>query len=75
MRIFLVVDFADYNDAVVFGDSGNDISMFTDDWTKVAMGNAIPELKKLADYVTSDVDKDGIYNACEKLGLFDTVAC
>jgi hydroxymethylpyrimidine pyrophosphatase-like HAD family hydrolase len=45
--------------------------MFTDDWTKVAMGNAIPELKKLADYVTSDVDKDGIYNACEKLGLFE----
>ncbi|MDC7279526.1 MULTISPECIES: HAD-IIB family hydrolase [Pseudobutyrivibrio] len=66
---------ADYSDAVVFGDSGNDISMFTDDWTKVAMGNAIPELKKLADYVTSDVDKDGIYNACEKLGLFDAVAC
>ena len=66
---------ADYKDAVVFGDSGNDISMFTDDWTKVAMGNAIPELKELADYVTDDVDKNGIYNACEKLGLFQPVMC
>ena len=61
---------ADYADAVVFGDAVNDISMFVDDWTKVAMGNAIPELKALADYITTDVDKDGIYNACEALGLF-----
>jgi Cof subfamily protein (haloacid dehalogenase superfamily) len=66
---------ADYKDAVVFGDSGNDISMFKDDWTKVAMGNAIPELKELADYVTDDVDKNGIYNACEKLGLYTPVTC
>ena len=66
---------ADYKDAIVFGDSGNDISMFTDDWTKVAMGNAIPELKELADYVTDDVDKNGIYNACKKLGLFSPVTC
>ena len=65
---------ADYRDAVVFGDSGNDISMFNDNWTKVAMGNAIPELKALADYVTDDVDKNGIYNACEHLGLFESVA-
>lgn len=61
---------ADYRDAIVFGDSGNDLSMFTDDWTKVAMGNGIPELKMKADYVTTDVDKDGIYNACKALGLF-----
>ncbi len=61
---------ADYKDAVVFGDSGNDLSMFVDDWTKVAMGNAIPELKEKADYVTTDVDKDGIYNACKALNLF-----
>lgn len=66
---------ADYKDAVVFGDSGNDISMFKDNWIKVAMGNAIPELKELADYVTDDVDKNGIYNACEKLGLYTPVTC
>ena len=61
---------ADYGDAVVFGDSVNDLSMFTDDWTKVAMGNAVQELKDRADYITTDVDRDGIYNACAALGLF-----
>ena len=61
-------------DAVVFGDASNDLSMFTDDgWIKVAMGNAIPELKAKADYVTTDVDKDDIYNACVHLSLFASV--
>ena len=64
---------ADYSDVVVFGDSRNDLSMFVDGWTKVAMGNAVPELKALADYVTTDVDDDGIYNACKALGLFEPV--
>ena len=65
---------ADCRDAVVFGDARNDLSMFTDDgWFKVAMGNAVPEIKERADLVTDDVDKDGIYNACEKLGLFEAV--
>ena len=27
-------------------------------------------LKERADYITTDVDKDGIYNACVALGLF-----
>ena len=35
------------------------------------MGNAVPELKAKADIITDDVDKDGIFNACLKLGLFD----
>ena len=61
---------ADYADAIVFGDGANDLSMFTDEWTKVAMGNAIPELKEKADFVTTAVDQDGIYNACVALGLF-----
>jgi hydroxymethylpyrimidine pyrophosphatase-like HAD family hydrolase len=33
------------------------------------MGNAIDELKAKADIVTTDVDDDGIYNACVSLGL------
>ena len=61
---------ADYADAIVFGDAMNDLSMFTDDWYKVAMGNAIPELKEKADMVTANVDDDGIYKACEALNLF-----
>ena len=61
---------ADYSDAIVFGDALNDMSMFTDDWTKVAMGNACPELKAKADLITTNVDDNGIYNACVTLGLF-----
>lgn len=61
---------ADYHSAIVFGDAMNDIGMFTDEWYKVAMGNACSELKAKADMITSDVEQDGIYRACEKLGLF-----
>ncbi len=60
---------ADHSDAIVFGDSYNDLSMFSDEWTKVAMGNAVQALKEKADYITTDVDNDGIYNACKALGL------
>ena len=49
----------------------NDISMFQDSWTKVAMGNATPRLKEKADLITTDVDDDGIWNACVRLGLFE----
>lgn len=62
---------ADYSDAVVFGDALNDMSMFIDGWTKVAMGNAVDAIKERADYITTDVEEDGIYNACEALGLFE----
>ena len=47
------------------------MSMFIDDWTTVAMGNAVPELKAKADFITTEVDRDGIWNACIKLGLFE----
>lgn len=64
---------APYEDVIVFGDNNNDLSMFVDDWYKVAMGNATADLKAKADYITDDVDKDGIYKACEHLGLFEKV--
>lgn len=57
-----------YEDVVVFGDEKNDLSMFIDEWTSIAMGNAIAELKAKATYVTDDCDKDGIYNACRHFG-------
>ena len=41
-----------YKDVVVFGDEKNDLSMFIDEWTSIAMGNAIDELKAKATYVT-----------------------
>lgn len=63
----------DYADVVVFGDEKNDYSMFLPEWTCVAMGNAIPGLKERATYVTADAADDGIYKACEHLGLFEPV--
>lgn len=53
---------------VVFGDGMNDCSMFQNEWMSVAMGNAKPRLKKLAKYITSRADEDGIYNACLHFG-------
>lgn len=61
----------DYKDVVVFGDEKNDLSMFIDEWTSIAMGNAIDELKERATYVTTDIDDDGIYNACKHFGWID----
>ncbi len=53
-----------------FGDSMNDVEIIRTAGTGIAMGNAIPEVKAAADYVTDDIDKDGIYKACLHLGLF-----
>ena len=62
---------APYEDVIVFGDNNNDLSMFLDDWYKVAMGNATDALKAKADLITDTVDRDGLYKACERLNLFD----
>ena len=61
----------DYQDVVVFGDEKNDLSMFSDEWTSIAMGNAIDELKQKATYITDSCDKDGIYNACKHFGWIE----
>lgn len=57
------------DEAIAFGDGENDISMFETVGTSVAMGNAWDIVKERATHVTSDVDHDGIYNACRRLGL------
>lgn len=59
---------ADYKDVVVFGDEKNDLSMFKKEWTCIAMGNAIEQVKQVADYITDDMHEDGIYNACKHFG-------
>lgn len=58
----------DRKDVVVFGDERNDLSMFRKEWTSIAMGNAVQELKDRADYVTTDINDDGIWNACAHFG-------
>lgn len=55
-------------DIVVFGDGVNDIKMFQQAPFKIAMDNAIDELKELSDYVTHDSSEDGIYHALKRFG-------
>ncbi|MBD1431291.1 Cof-type HAD-IIB family hydrolase [Sphingobacterium sp. DN00404] len=53
----------DIAQTMAFGDGGNDITMLKHVAIGVAMGNANPEVKEIADYITTDVDNDGIWNA------------
>lgn len=52
-----------------FGDSGNDLGMLAAVETAVAMGNAMPEVKAVADYVTDDVAHDGTVTAMQHFDL------
>ena len=52
-----------------FGDSGNDLGMLAAVETAVAMGNAMPEVKAVADYVTDDVEHDGTVTAMRHFNL------
>ncbi|MBO0994489.1 Cof-type HAD-IIB family hydrolase [Bacillus sp. SD088] len=52
-----------------FGDSLNDIEMLQTVGTGVAMGNALENVKDVADIVTTSVDQDGIANGLKKIGL------
>ncbi len=60
---------ADQADTISFGDAKIDLSMFELCAYNVAMGNGGPEIKEAADYITDDVNEDGLYNAFKHLGL------
>jgi len=59
----------DRANTMAFGDGGNDITMLKHVGIGVAMGNANPEVKEIADYITDDVDSDGIWNALKHFGI------
>ena len=56
---------------VAIGDSNNDLPMLKYAHTSIAMGNSSEEVLEIADYITTDVDKDGIWNALKWLGVLD----
>jgi Cof subfamily protein (haloacid dehalogenase superfamily) len=56
-------------DTFGFGDSMNDASMLKACHTGIAMGNGAQELKNLADYVTGDIQDDGLADAMRHFGL------
>ena len=53
------------------GDGGNDIPMITAAGLGVAMGNAFPEVKAAADFITRTNNEDGIAYAIHKFVLGD----
>ena len=59
----------DVKDTFAFGDGHNDKEMIEYCGIGVAMGNAIEKVKNASDYVTDDIDNDGIYNAMKYFKL------
>lgn len=56
-------------DTLAIGDSLNDQEMLEECSIGIAMGNADDRLKPYADYVTADIDRNGIYLAFQKFGI------
>lgn len=54
---------------IACGDAGNDLSMVKYAGLGVAMGNATPEVKEAANFITASNDEDGIANVIEKYVL------
>lgn len=54
------------DECVAIGDGFNDLEILQTAGVGVAMGNAIDEIKKIADFVTDDNDHDGVLKAIEK---------
>ncbi|MDP4086205.1 MAG: Cof-type HAD-IIB family hydrolase [Bacillota bacterium] len=59
----------DLKDVYAFGDGLNDIEMLKAVGTGVAMGNGVPEVKKHANLITTDVAEKGIWNGLKELNL------
>ena len=56
-------------ETMAFGDGENDIRMLKFVGIGVALGNAKDALKEIADYVTADIDDDGIEKALKHFNL------
>jgi len=60
---------AEPKDSIGIGDSKNDLSMIGYCGYSIAMGNGDESIKEKADWVTSDILEDGIYNAFKHVGV------
>ena len=61
------------DEVFVFGDGGNDISMFKQTNYSFAMGQALESVKNEAKYITLSNDEDGIYEALMKFNVIKGV--
>ena len=57
--------------AIAFGDGGNDAEMIALAGVGVAMGNALEAVRRRADYVTCACEEDGVAEALRHFGLTD----
>lgn len=58
-------------DTFAFGDSMNDASILQACGTGVCMGNGAEELKQIADYVTGDIQDNGLIDAMKHFGIIE----
>lgn len=56
------------SETAALGDSSNDIPMLQCAHIGIAMGNATADVKAEADYVTTSLEEDGVWNALKWLG-------
>lgn len=56
-------------DMIGVGDGYNDFPLLMACGLKIAMGNAIPDLKEIADYIAPSVENDGVADIIEKFVL------
>ena len=59
------------HEIICIGDSGNDKQMIEYAGLGVAMGNAFPEIKEIADYVTYSNEDNGVAHVIDKFILND----
>ena len=69
VKIVMEYNQQDMSQTIGIGDSLNDIELIKTCAVGIAMGNAIEDIKAIADDITTSVDEDGIYNAFIKLKL------
>lgn len=60
---------ASVEETIAFGDAKVDIPMLEHSSVGVAMGNGGEEIRAMADYVTDDVEHDGLWKAFSHMGL------
>ena len=56
---------------LVFGDGLNDLELFDYAGISIAMGKSAPELREKADYITKNLEENGIFYALEELNMVE----
>lgn len=66
-----IIEVGQFYDAqtFAFGDGANDMEMIQEVDVGIAMGNAVPQLKKVADFITDNVEDQGLIKAIKHFNL------